>query len=235
METIFTFKRPDFVSKVAADKAYKEAYEVWSLDMIENHNCIISIKEICSRLHVTNSWVRDRLLPNVEYVKITPNRLKELNMNHRSPLLFNELELRKFLMSAAVFTRQTKVIDLQKFMTEKQIATALDDPAIVRWDEANKHTYGKRSNKLLNMLNVDYENVNETRRNDYESDEVEPFDFWLRAADLVFAKDYSNRETAYRDFFRKGMVKINLFGKAMFIQIDNLDKIVYPMTIAVIQ
>lgn len=232
METVFTFTYPNFVSKTASDKAYKAAYEAWSLDMIENHHCTVSIKDICSKLNVTTSWVRDRILPNVEYVKITPTRLKELNMNHRSPLLFNELELRKFLMSAAVFTRQTKVIDLQKHMTEKEIAAALDDPAIARWDEANKHTYGKRSNKLLNMLNVDYENVNETIRPQYEAVEVKPFDFWIRAADLVFSKDYPNRETAYRDFFRKGMVKINLFGKAMFIQIDQLDKIIYPLTVA---
>lgn len=232
METVFTFARPDFVSKAASDKAYKAAYDAWSLDMIDNHHCNVSIKDICSKLNVTTSWVRDRILPNVEYVKITPTRLKELNMNHRSPLLFNEIDLRKFLMSSAVFTRQTKVIDLQKFMTEKEITAALDDPAIVRWDEANKHTYGKRSNRLLNMLNVEYENVNETRRNDYEATSVEPFDYWVRAADLVFSKDYSNREIAYRDFFRKGMVKINLFGKAMFIQVDKIDKIVYPMTVA---
>lgn len=107
METVFLFTHPDFVSKAAADKAYKETYEAWSLDMIENHHCTISIKEICSKLHVTDFWIKDRLCPNVEYVKITPARLKELGMNHRSPLLFNELELRKFLMSAAVFTRQT--------------------------------------------------------------------------------------------------------------------------------
>lgn len=234
METVFAFTHPDFVSKAAADKSYKEAYEAWSLDMIENHHCTVSIKEICSKLNVTTSWVRDRILPNVEYVKITPSRLKELNMNHRSPLLFNEIKLRKFLMSAAVFTRQTKVIDLQKFMTEKEIAAALDDPAIAKWDEANKHTYGKRSNRLLNMLNVEHENVNETKRTQYEAIEVEPFDFWIRAADLVFSKDYPNRETAYRDFFRKGMIKINLFGKAMFIQVDDLAKIVLPLTVVAI-
>lgn len=232
METVFTFKPKNFVSKAAADKAYKEAYEAWSLEMIKKHHCTVSIKDICSKLHVTDFWIKERLCPNVEYVKITPARLKELNMNHRSPLLFNELELRKYLMSAAVFSRQTKVIDLQKHMTEKEIAATLEDPAIVKWDETNKHTYGKRSNKLLNMLDVDYENVNETKRTEYESVEVEPFDFWIRAADLMFSKSYPNRETAYRDFFRKGMIKINIYGKAMFIQVDDLDKIVYPITIA---
>lgn len=231
METVFTFNRPNFTSKAAADKSYKEAYNTWSLDMIENHHCTVSIKDICSKLNVTTSWVRDRIFPNVEYIKLTPARLKELTMNHRAPLLFNELELRKFLMSAAVFTRQTKVIDLQKHMTEKEIATALEDPAILKWDEANKHTYGKRSNKLLNMLDVDYENVNETKRTGYKSVEVEPFDFWIRSLDLMFSKSYPNRETAYRDFFRKGMVKINVFGKAMFIQVDDLAKVVYPLTI----
>lgn len=233
METVFTFKPNNFMSKAAADKEFKQAYDAWSLDMIEKHHCTIPIKEICAKLHVTDFWIKERLCPNVEYVKITPARLKELGMNHRSPLLFNELELRKFLISAAVFTRQTKVIDLQKCMTKKEIAMALEDTAIIKWDEANKHTYGKRSNKLLNMLNVDYENVNETKRTEYESVEVEPFDFWIRAADLSFSKSYPNRETAYRDFFRKGMVKINLYGKAMFIQIDDLDKIVYPLTVAV--
>lgn len=233
METAFTFIPPNFTSQSASNKAYKQAYEEWSLNMIENKHCTISIKAICSRLHVTTSWVRDRILPNVEYVKITPARLKELNMDHRCPLLFNELELRKFLMSVAVFTRQTKVIDLHKYMKEKEIAAALEDPAISRWDDANKHSYGKRSNKLLNMLNVEFENVNETRRNDYEAVQVDPFDFWICAADLIFSSSYPNRETAYRDFFRKGMVKINLFGKALFIQVDDLDKIVYPLTVAV--
>lgn len=231
METTFTFINTPYASTAANSKlAYNKAYKAWCQNMITNHHCTISIKEIAKRLHVSSYWIATRLFPNVEYVKITPKVLEELGMDSKSPLLFNEIELRAFLKRAAVFSRQTIVIDLLKCKAARKVALAIENnDAISKWDDNNRHAYGKRSNRLLELLDDEYENVNETARSNYEPVLIKPFDFWDK--DLVISNDYPNRETAYRDIFRKGMVKINIFGKAVFTSLENLDSIAYPLTI----
>lgn len=233
METKFTFSPTPFTSKAAANKEYITAYNAWTLDMINNHHCTVTINDICKRLKVSKTWIASRIYPAVEYVRITPTRLEELNMDKESTLLFNELELRNYLMRAAIFTRQTKVIDLTNVLSSSQLAAALENPAIQKWDTENKHTYGKRSNRLLNSFDIAYDNVNELKRTEYESVPVEAFDFWAIST-LYFSTEYKNKETAYREFFRKGMIKINIFGKAIFTQHpkEDLSKIIYPMTVS---
>ncbi|MCQ2374233.1 MAG: hypothetical protein MJ050_09165, partial [Phascolarctobacterium sp.] len=67
------------------------------------------------------------------------------------------------------------------------------------------------------------------KRSQYEAVPVPSFDFWAR--NLIFSSDYVNRETAYRDVFRKGMIKITFFGKTFFVEVDDTSKYSYPMTI----
>ncbi|MDO4179523.1 MAG: hypothetical protein Q4D21_10130 [Phascolarctobacterium sp.] len=229
METTFTFTPEPYVSYAINDRKYKATYNDWSIDMIKNHHCTVTIKDIMTKLHVSTYWIRSRIAPNVEYIKITPERLTELGMNPKSLLLYNKIELKEFLKKSAIFTRKTEVIDLAKCKEADKIAYLIDNDAVIaKWDQENRHAYGKRSNRLLNMLDTEYENVNETRRKDYMTVPIAPFDFWDMK--LIFASDYPNNETAYRDFFRKGMVKINIFGKAIFVSVDNLDDVIYPLT-----
>lgn len=229
METVFTFIPTRHDSPDAIVYAKKKAYNAWTLKMINEHHCNVGIKTIMNKLQVSRSWIEMRLCPNLEYVKISPQRLLELDLDDRSPLLFNSVELRKFLQDNAKFTRQTIVIDLLEKLSRDEISMVQNDVKIMRWDLNNKHLYGKRSNMLLNKIGADYENVNEMKRSHYEAVPVPSFDFWAR--NLIFSSDYVNRETAYRDVFRKGMIKITFFGKTFFVEVDDTSKYSYPMTI----
>ena len=231
METKFTFIDTPYASSASnREKAYKRAYKAWCQDKIKNHSFTVSIKDIMAKLHVSSYWIKTRLFPAVEYIKVAPNVLEELGMDPKSRLLFNENQLRVFLKHAATFSRQTIVIDLLKLKEAKKIALAIEnDPAIAKWDEDNKHVYGKRSNRILTILGDDFDNVQETKRSMYEHVSLAPFDFWNRK--LVIPVEYVNYETAYRDIFRKGMVKISIFGKTVFTQLEDLKCIAYPLTI----
>lgn len=209
-------------------KAYKKAYNDWSYDMVQNHHCTVGIRHIMNKLHVTHFWITEHLMDNVEWCRITPTRLLELGMDTTSPLLFNELELRRYLQESAEFSRQTIVIDLAKIAPQKALHKADSDAQIQAFDN-NCKDYGKRADAFLDLLEEDYENVNEYKRSKYPAKKVESFDFWSQP--LRFSSDYPNRERAYRDFFRRGYVKINLFGKAIFVLLEDLDKVIYPLTI----
>lgn len=227
METKFTFQQKNFTSKAAAKVQYKKAYEAWSIDMIKNHNCTISIKQICQKLNVSISWISTRLCPNVEYVRINSDRLSELGMNPKATVLFNEKELISYLKNTAIFTQQTVVIDISNY-----IQNSLQSIEIINSSfSLNKKAFGKIPDKLLDKYNIPYDNVNETKRSQYEEVVISSFDFW-NISNLSFLKDYPNKETAYRDFFRKGMIKISIFGKVMFAKTYELDKALLPMTIA---
>lgn len=230
METVFTYISTHMDSPASIASAKKKAYNAWTLKMINEQHCTVSIKTIMKKLHVSRSWIEMRICPRVEYVKITPQRLKELNMDDHSPLLFNSVELRQFLQDAAEFTRQTIVIDLMEKLSTSEISMLQTDPVIHRWDANISHGFGKRSNRLLNNISADYENVNEMKRSLYPAVSVPSFDFWAR--NLIFSSDYANRETAYRDVFRKGMIKIVFFGKTFFVEAEDTSKYTYPMTIA---
>lgn len=229
METAFTYNSLTYTSKTARDEAIKKAYKLWAKDMIVNHNCTVGIKAVMHKLHVSKDWIIHRLCPAVEYVKIDAKVLQELNMDPSSPLLFNIVELKEYIKRTAVFTRQTIVIDLMDHMTTCEKLMAQNDEKIVLWDTNNTHMYGKRSNRLLNKLEAEFENVNEQKRSQYKAVEVPAFDFWEK--ELSFQHEYPHVELAYRDFFRKGMIRINLFGKAFFVQLEDSSSYSYPLTI----
>jgi len=237
----------------ARKKAYIKAYDEWAREMILKKQYNIGIKHIMTKLHVSDYWVRTHLCPSLDYIKVNPNKLEELGYDSHSTLLFREEDLRKYLVSISVFTRQTIVIDLAKEADiEKALRAAELNSDILAYDEKNKNVYGKRADALLDLLDKDYENVDERKRSKYPEIKVEPFDFW--SYQIHFSSDYPNRERAYRDFFLRGFIKIILKdealkeensdtkkeskkrgnvsqGKAIFVLKEDLNKIVYPMTV----
>ena len=80
----------------------------------------------------------------------------------------------------------------------------------------------------MNLVDFEYSNVNQQKRSRYAAIKLEPFDFWDRR--LITTGEYPNNEMAYRDFFRKGMIKINLLNKSLFVE-DRVEA-EYPMTIS---
>lgn len=232
MEQLFIFDSNSIgrSSATARKQAFLKAYDSWLREMVIKQQYNIGIKYIMNKLHVSDFWIRKHLCPALDYIKVNAGKLEELGFDSHSTLLFREEDLRKHLVSISIFTRQTIVIDLAKEANaEKVIRAAELNSDIIAFDEQNKNIYGKRADVLLSMLDQEYENVNERKRSKYPEVEIEPFDFW--SYPLRFSSDYPNRERAYRDFFLRGFVKIAMEGKSIFVLKEDLDKIVYPLTI----
>lgn len=230
METLFAFTPPDNISDSQRTNLIKTKYSEWTYHMTKVRRCRITMGYLTRKLHVSRKWVYEHICPNVEYCKITLKRLKELGFDAASPLLFNEDELREFLKTNCIFTRQTVIIDLDSEMTASEKEAYMAEPLIRRFDSRHKETYGLRSPRLLEILGSRFSNVDARSRSDYEALNVEHFDFWDKQ--LFFLSDYTSNERAYRDFFRLGMIKITMFGKVFFVKDIETDKVLYPMTVS---
>lgn len=209
--------------KTVAEAKYLE----WVKDMVENHHCTVSIQEIMKRLHVSDFWVRKYIAPAVDFVRLNEEAVDLYKLNSGSTVFYDEVMLRDFLKNNAIFSKQTIVIDLAKVLKMDLLAKRADK-RVTKFDEGNKHIYGLRSKRFLNLVDFEYSNVNQQKRSRYAAIKLEPFDFWDRR--LITTDEYPNNEMAYRDFFRKGMIKINLLNKSLFLE-DRVEA-EYPMTIS---
>lgn len=234
MKLHFELDRSKYLSTAAYNKAYREGYSAWSIDLIKNKGFAVSVKDIMKRLHVSKYWIDQHIIHNencnVDYFEAFPSALSYLGIRDKSLLYFNEQQLRQYLFRAAEFSRWTNVIDLSRYMSQKALYEVDSNPAILNWDTYHKHVYGKRSERVLELLEDKFENADETERNKYNIVNVPPFDFWEK--ELSFLSEFPNNETGYRYFFRHGTIKINLFGKALFVIQEDLDKLSYPLTVA---
>ena len=228
MEIKFKHKIPyGLVSSEQRKVVTETQYLQWVKDMVENHHCNISIQEIMRKLHVSDFWIRKYIAPAVDFVRLNEDAVDLYNLNKGSTVFYDEGMLREFLKNSATFSKQTVVIDLAKVLNMDLLAKRTDK-RVIKFDEGNKHIYGLRSNRFLNLVNFEYSNVNQQKRSRYAAIKVNPFDFWERR--LITTDEYPNNEIAYRDFFRKGMIKINLLNKSLFVE-DRVEA-EYPMTIS---
>ena len=228
MEIKFKYKIPYGLVSSEQRKAVTETqYLQWVKDMVENHHCNISIQEIIRKLNVSDFWIRKYIAPAVDFVRLNEDAVDLYNLNKGSTVFYDEVMLREFLKNSATFSKQTVVIDLAKVLNMDLLAKRTDK-RVIKFDEGNKHIYGLRSNRFLNLVNFEYSNVNQQKRSRYAAIKVNPFDFWERR--LITTDEYPNNEIAYRDFFRKGMIKINLLNKSLFVE-DRVEA-EYPMTIS---
>ena len=228
MEIKFKHKIPYGLVSSEQRKAVTETqYLQWVKDMVENHHCNISIQEIIRKLNVSDFWIRKYIAPAVDFVRLNEDAVDLYNLNKGSTVFYDEVMLREFLKNSATFSKQTVVIDLAKVLNMDLLAKRTDK-RVTKFDEGNKHIYGLRSNRFLNLVNFEYSNVNQQKRSRYAAIKVNPFDFWERR--LITTDEYPNNEIAYRDFFRKGMIKINLLNKSLFVE-DRVEA-EYPMTIS---
>ena len=152
----------------------------------------ISTQDIMRKLCVSRTYVTNNITHTV----------KHLDNPRSSLVIFDETELRKWLMQHATFTRQTQYIDLDAY--------------------AKKHILHHTRYSAEDIIGQVPRIYDHKQRGLYPYTKVKPFDFWDKP--LIFPKNYTDvngnkksAEMCYRAMFDEGAIKIQLgLQKTMF-------------------
>lgn len=145
----------------------------------------ISTQDIMKKLCVSRTYVTNNITHTV----------KHLDNPRSSLVIFDEDELRKWLMQHATFTRQTQYIDLDAY--------------------AKKHILHHTQYSLEDIIGQVPRIYDHKQRGLHPYIAVKPFDFWDKP--LIFPKNYidengnkKSAEMCYRAMFDEGAIKIQL-------------------------
>lgn len=145
----------------------------------------ISTQDIMRKLCVSRTYVTNNITHTV----------KHLDNPRSSLVIFDEKELRNWLMQHATFTRQTQYIDLNAY--------------------AKKHILHHTRYSAEDIIGQVPRIYDHKQRGLYPYIAVKPFDFWDKP--LIFPKNYTDvdgnkksAEMCYRATFDEGAIKIQL-------------------------
>ena len=211
------------------DRTEEELYMEWAGTMW-NKGYTVSLRTLMDELHVSRNWVNEYIQPDVSYVKYKGIFKGLLPEKDSSMVFFNKNELRSWLSDNSLFSRQTKVIDLEKFCSFEAIDQAIENAGIPLGINGKRHSYGYVAQPILNELMLPFKNVNERKRSQYAPVPIENFNWW--ESKKYHPADYNSTETCYREAFRHGMIKVMLLGKTIFVEDPKHPDTNYPMTVA---
>lgn len=168
----------------------------------------ISISEIIKRLKLSRNYITRNITHCIKHIEEDPSK--------GTRVFFDEIEFRKYLKNQAIFTRQTKRINIDYEI-----------------EEYNKKFPGKNiTKKDCREFMGKIPRMSDISRSQLPAIPVPSFDFWDKK--LIFPKEYikdeernpdtkiHNAEICYRDMFEIGAVKIQLGKqKTMFCVIDD--------------
>lgn len=206
----------------------KDDYLKWAI-MMNDSGFAISLEELMHELHVSRNWVNEYIQPAVSYVKYKSSAKKWLGIKDASAVFFQEEELMEWLRDNATYTRQTKVIALDKIRSVDAIRDALEKAGVHMGFNGKRYVYGYVHPAITYELQLKSDNVNERERSKYPAVPVEKFNWWNTRK--IHSADYSSTELAYREAFRNGCIKVSLLGKTIFVYDPNTPETRYPMTV----
>lgn len=206
--------------QIKYEKTGDQTYFQWA-EMMYDSGFTLSFGEIQTRLNVSRNWMNEFLQKSVHHVHFSASFKRDKKIDSPSMLFFHEQELRDWLKSVSTFSRQTRVIDLEKYKSFSVIRDAERVAGKTCGKKKGRFVYGYIDPEILEILGISFVNVNERRRSDYAATRVDPFDFW--DSTMSHPSKYSSTELLYREAFRYGLVKISMLGKTIFVPLPEED------------
>lgn len=182
----------------------------------------VTIPEIMEKLKVSRDFVSKKIIPALKHTE-------HLSMHARGGPMYDYdgALFRRWLMTNAKFTRQTRRIHVSKMLGDLRIA----DREILLGKIPSPFADGRRKNPVQTLP----PHLSERHRQDIPPVEVAPFDFWDKK--LYFPKEYYRTdhpepgekpltaEMCYRDMFLAGAIKIQLGKQKTMFYVPEMDEL----------
>lgn len=171
----------------------------------------ISIAELMNKLKLSRNYITRNITHCIPHLEESPS------MGAR--VLFDGNKLRRYLVSQAKFTRQTKRINI--------------DYELYKYREAHPN---EKISDVMEFLGK-IPDMKQIKRGDLPTVRVNEFDFW--DLPLIFPKEYTqgndepdapvkSAEICYRDMFKAGAIKIQMGRQKTMFYIPEERGIVHP-------
>ena len=175
----------------------------------------ISINDLMERLKLSRNYIIRNITHCVEHIEEAPSK--------GARVIYNEYQLRKYLMQKSTFTRQTRRINLEH--------------ELQNYIKEHPNDYRIKSHDFEEQFIGKIPDWTKAKRSELPCIPLKSTDFW--DFPLIFPKEYTQgddspeaptktAEICYRDMFKAGAIKIQLGRQKTMFFIPNEHKVDVP-------